>query len=72
MKVQRKVSPTTILEAEGQTVAEVFEALASLEEIFHGYEVCGDCGQALKDERGKDKPARTFYLTGAGRRSRQR
>ncbi len=43
MKVNRKVSPTTILEAEGQTVAEVFEALARMEEVFHGHEECGLC-----------------------------
>lgn len=43
MKIQRKISPTTIVEAEGQTVAEVFEALARLEGIFAGYETCGLC-----------------------------
>ena len=43
MKVQRKVSATTILEAEGSTVAEVFEALARLENVFNGHEVCGLC-----------------------------
>lgn len=44
MKVQRKVSATTILEADGATVAEVFETLARLESVFHGYETCGLCG----------------------------
>jgi hypothetical protein len=45
MKVQRKISPTTIIEVEGNTVAEVFEKLACLESVFHGYEVCGLCGK---------------------------
>jgi hypothetical protein len=57
MKVQRKVSPTTILEAEGQTVAEVFEQLARLEEVFHGHEICGLCkkpGAAYRVRQDKD------------------
>ena len=43
MRVQRKVSPTTLIEADGATVADVFEALAYMESIFHGHEVCGLC-----------------------------
>jgi hypothetical protein len=34
MKVQRKLAPGTIVEAEGDTVAELFEKLAALEEVF--------------------------------------
>lgn len=62
MKVQRKISPTTILEAEGQTVAEVFEALARLEEIFHGHEVCGLCQKAnVAYQVRQDKEGNKYY-----------
>jgi hypothetical protein len=40
MKVQRKISANTLVEAEGQTVLEVFEKLSQLEEIFRP----GPCG----------------------------
>ena len=45
MKIQRKISGTTIVEADGDTVMEVFEALANLESIFSGHETCGLCGK---------------------------
>lgn len=45
MKVTRKVSATTVIEAEGATVQEVFEALSRLEAVFHGHETCGLCGK---------------------------
>jgi hypothetical protein len=62
MKVQRKVGPTTILEAEGATVAEVFEALARLEEVFHGYEVCGACqGKDVSYQVREDKQGNKYY-----------
>jgi hypothetical protein len=46
MKVQRKISSTTLVEVEGQSVVEVFEQLARLEEVFAGHETCGLCGKA--------------------------
>lgn len=61
MKVQRKVSPTTIIEAEGATVAEVFEALARLESVFHGYEKCGFCGEGVAYECQEDKEGHKYY-----------
>jgi len=62
MKVQRKVSPTTILEAEGQTVAEVFENLARLEEVFHGHETCGLCQKtAIAYTVRQDKDGNKYY-----------
>jgi hypothetical protein len=63
MKVQRKISPTTIIEAEGQTVAEVFEALARLEEIFGAHETCGLCQKTgvLYTVR-EDKQNNKYYM----------
>jgi len=43
MKVQVKVSPKVIVEAEGNKQNEVFEQLATLQEVF-GQEQCGKCG----------------------------
>lgn len=43
LKVQRKLNANTIIEADGQTTAEVFEKLASLEEVFRVTQ-CGKCG----------------------------
>ena len=43
MKVQRKITSTTIVEVEGDTLTEVFEQLAALEEIFGGPNACGRC-----------------------------
>jgi hypothetical protein len=40
MKVQRKINQSTIVEADGQTVMELFEQLSQLEEIFRS----GPCG----------------------------
>ena len=62
MKVQRKISPTTIIEADGQTVADVFEALARLEDVFHGHEVCGACqaGNVTYQMR-TDKDGNKYY-----------
>jgi hypothetical protein len=40
MKVQRKIGASTIIEAEGQTLVELFEKLSQLEEIFRP----GPCG----------------------------
>jgi hypothetical protein len=62
MKVQRKVSQTTILEVEGQTVAEVFENLARLEEIFSGHETCGLCkGTGVQYQVRQDKDGNKYY-----------
>lgn len=62
MRVQRKISPTTIIEASGETVAEVFERLAKLEEIFHGYEVCGLCrGRDVMYHVRQDKDGNKYY-----------
>lgn len=62
MKVNRKVSPTTIVEAEGATVAEVFEALAALEEIFSGHETCGACGNVgVHYSVRRDKQDNKYY-----------
>jgi hypothetical protein len=40
MKIQRKLSPNTLVEAEAATVLELFEQLSQLEEIFRA----GPCG----------------------------
>lgn len=62
MKVQRKISPTTLIEAEGQTVADVFEALSRLEEVFHGHEVCGLChGKDVSYQVRQDKDGNKYY-----------
>ena len=62
MKVQRKISPTTIAEAEGQTVAEVFEALASLEEVFSGHETCGLCKKSgVRFQVRRDQKGNKYY-----------
>ncbi len=62
MKVQRKITPTTIVEAEGETVAEVFEALAALESVFHGHETCGLCGKTgVSYSCQQDKDANRYY-----------
>ena len=62
MKVQRKISPTTIVEAEGQSVAEVFEQLARLEAVFHGYETCGLCGQShVAYDCQEDRDGNKYY-----------
>lgn len=45
MRVERKVSNTTTIEATGATVAEVFEQLAQLESVFCGHERCGLCSE---------------------------
>lgn len=42
MKIQRKLGRSIIVEAEGQTPAELFDALAMLEEIFRP-RPCGLC-----------------------------
>lgn len=50
MKVQVKVSPTTIVEAEGQTLQDVFEQLSRLEEVFN-LSACGLCkGTSLRHQ----------------------
>jgi len=62
MKVQRRVSPTTVIEADGDTVAEVFEALARLENVFCGHETCGMCGQVgVRYEVQTDKESNKYY-----------
>lgn len=43
MKLNRKISPNTIVDVEGETAAEIFEKLASMEEVF-AIETCGCCG----------------------------
>ncbi len=43
MKVTRKISPSTVIEAEAPTVLELFEILSQLEEIFRAGP-CGCCG----------------------------
>lgn len=42
MKVQLKVSPRVIVEAEGSKQTEIFEELASLQEVF-SQKQCGKC-----------------------------
>lgn len=62
MKIQRKISPTTIIEAEGDTLVDVFERLASLEEIFHGYETCGLCKKSnVAYQARQDKEGNKYY-----------
>jgi hypothetical protein len=46
LKIQRKINSTTIVEATGNTVAEVFEALSRLESVFNAFDKCGMCGKA--------------------------
>lgn len=62
MKIQRKVSATTILEAEGETVAAVFEALALLESVFCGRERCGLCSAlGVRYEVQRDKEGNAYH-----------
>ena len=49
MKVQRKLGLNTIVEADGDTVAEVFEDLALLEWVFSHPRVCGLCREEGRD-----------------------
>ncbi len=42
MKIQRKLNSNTLVEAEAQTMVELFEQLSQLEEIFR-QDVCGVC-----------------------------
>jgi hypothetical protein len=44
MRVQVKVGPTTIVEAEGATIQEVFIQLAQMQDVFGRVEKCGVCG----------------------------
>jgi hypothetical protein len=61
LKVQRKISPTTIVEADGQTVAEGFDNLARLEAVFGGDETCGLCGKAgVRYECQSDKEGNVY------------
>lgn len=46
MKIQKKISPTTIVEVEGDTVAELFEHLGEAEQVFGFADKCGLCGCA--------------------------
>ncbi len=46
MKVQYKVNPRTIIEAEGETAADVFAKLSALAQVFAHGEKCGSCGSA--------------------------
>jgi hypothetical protein len=62
MKVQRKVSATTIVEVDGDSVADVFEALACLENIFAGHETCGLCQKTgVRYECQQDKEGNKYY-----------
>ena len=62
MKVSHKVSATVILEAEGDTVAEVFEALARLEAVFAGHDTCGLCSKTgVRYEVQNDKDGNAYY-----------
>jgi len=44
MQVQLKVAPNVIVTAEGEKETEVFEQLASLQEVFGQATKCGKCG----------------------------
>lgn len=64
MRVQRKVSATTIVEAEGATVTEVFEAIARLEAVFCGHETCGACkSTGIRYSVQEDKQDNKYYKT---------
>jgi hypothetical protein len=57
LKIQRKVSATTIIEVDGETPADLFERLAQLESVFHGHETCGLCkktGVSYQVQRDKE------------------
>lgn len=43
MKIKVKVSPSVIVEAEGDKQTDLFEEIAQLQEVF-GQEKCGKCG----------------------------
>jgi hypothetical protein len=43
MKVQVKVAPRVFVEADGKTQTEIFESLASLQEVFGSFSTCGKC-----------------------------
>lgn len=62
MKVQRKVTPTTIVEVEGQTVMEVFEALAAAEQVFSSHETCGLCkSTGVRYECQQDRQGNKYH-----------
>ncbi len=44
MKVQVKVSPKVLVEADGETQTDVFQQLAALQEVFGRFDKCGKCG----------------------------
>jgi hypothetical protein len=49
MKVQIKISPNVIIEAEGTTHVDVFEQIEGLQEVFSAYDKCGKCdGKKLR------------------------
>jgi hypothetical protein len=62
VKVTRKISGTTIVEAEGQTIMEVFEQLSRLEAVFAGHETCGLCGKSgVRFETQEDKEGHKYH-----------
>lgn len=60
MKVQVKVSPTIIVEGEGDTMTEVFESLASLQEVFSNDE-CGICHKPARFIVREDDEKNKYY-----------
>jgi hypothetical protein len=63
VKIQRKITATTIVEVEGDSPAEVFEALAALEEIFAGHETCGLCQKSgVRYVVRRDKQGNKYFM----------
>ena len=61
MKLQVKVSPTVIVEAEGKVQTELFEQIAALQEVF-GNGKCGKCGGSdLQYVVREDKDQNKYY-----------
>lgn len=62
MKVQVKVSPTVIVEGDGDKMTEVFESLSSLQEVFAN-DTCGmpKCGANAQFVVRTDKEENKYY-----------
>lgn len=61
MKVQLKVGPKAIVEAEGESVKKVFEQIARLAEVFVHASKCGACQSENVTPQVRENSGYTFY-----------